>query len=345
MKIFRVAGIGLLIAALTWVSVGCGLSTKEVKEVRIGFQTIPNTEAVAKAEGWHEQQMKGVSVKWLPFDSGRDVNNALVSSSIDIGLLGSTLVAAGLSKGVDYKVIWLADVIGANEALAVKNTSNIREMADLKGKTIAVTFGSTTQYSLLGALQLNGLSPNDVHIIDMKPADMLAAWKRGDIDGGYVWQPTLQQMADDGGHILVTSGQLAEQGIVTADVIVVRKAFAQEHPELVKLYLKSMIQAVELYREQPDQAIQATASLFSISEQEAATMMNQLIWLSGTEQLSESYLGTSDHAGQFANVLADTAKFLKDQHLIDTLPSISVFQQAIATKSLKEADQDAGTAQ
>ncbi|MDG0789443.1 aliphatic sulfonate ABC transporter substrate-binding protein [Cohnella ginsengisoli] len=266
--------------------------------MRIGFQTIPNTEAVAKGAGWHEKALSGWKVKWVPFDSGRDVNNALASDSIDIGLVGSTLVSTGLSKGIDYEVIWLADVIGDNEALVVKDTSGIQEIGDLVGKTIAVTFGSTTQYSLLGALQASQIDSGKVHIIDMKPADMLAAWNRGDIDGGYVWQPTLQQMQQNGGHVLITSGQLAHKGIVTADVIVVRKSFAESHPEQVKTYLASLNKAVTLFRSHPDEAAAVVAKEFGISHEEALEMMKELIWLSADEQLTSDYLGTPDHQGE-----------------------------------------------
>lgn len=324
---------------------GCSGSSGKTDEIRIGFQTIPNTEAVAKAEGWHEQHMRGTKVKWVPFESGRDVNNAMASNSIDIGLAGSTLVATALSKGIDYQVIWLADVIGDNEALVVKQDSGIKDMKDMIGKTIAVTFGSTTQYSLLGALKAYGINPDQVHIVDLKPPDMLAAWNRGDIDGGFVWQPTLQQMKDNGGNVLMTSGQLAEQGIVTADVIVVRRAFAKAHPDLVEAYLQSADRAVTLYREHPDEAVRAVAKEFGISDDEASGMMKELIWLSGEEHLSDPYFGTPGKVGHFADVLQDTARFLKEQGLIDQMPSDSVFRDAIAADYLLEAVQGTGDRQ
>lgn len=314
-----------------------GTDKAEKTTVRIGFQVIPNTEAIVKANKWHEDTMGKANVKWLQFDSGRDVNTALASGSIDIGLIGSTLVATGLAKGLDYQVIWLADVIGSNEALAVKKDRGIHQMSDLKGKTIAVTFGSTTQYTLLGALKTNNIDPKDVKILDMKPNDMLAAWKRGDIDGGYVWHPTLQQMIDDQGQVLVDSGKLVDKGIITADVIVVRKEFAKQHPDLVADYIKSQIKAVQLFRDNPDQAAAAVGKEFAISQAEALSMMKELIWLSGTEQASAKYLGSKQQAGDFSRVLEDTAKFLKQQGLIDNVPTSEVFQKAVAPEYLKQA--------
>lgn len=334
-----------LICLFIFVLVACsngGTSSKDTVTVKIGFQVIPNTEAIVKAKQWHEETMKGAKVEWLSFDSGRDVNNALASNSIDIGLIGSTLVATGISKGIDYQVIWLADVIGANEALVVKESSGINHMTDLKGKTIAVTYGSTTQYTLLGALKTHNIDPLEVKIVDLKPPDMLAAWKRGDIDGGYVWHPTLQNMVDDGGKILIHSGDLIEHGIVTSDTIVVRKKFAEEHPELVTAYIQSQMRAVDLYRNSPNEAIGAVAELFSISNEEAATMMSELVWLSGEEHHSDQFLGSADQVGHFADVLLDTAKFLQDQGLIDQVPDEVSFKRAIAPQYLEKALQGQG---
>jgi taurine transport system substrate-binding protein len=316
---------------------GCG-SQKDTRQViRIGYQVIPNTEAVAKANRWHETTIKQAEIKWIPFHSGRDVNTALASGSIDIGLVGTTAAATGISKGIDYQVIWIADVIGSNEALVVKKKAGIHSVADLKGKTIAVTFGSTTQYALLGALKLNQIPPSQVKIIDMQPPDMLAAWKRGDIDGAYVWEPTLYQMVQDGGAVVTDSGKLADKGIVTADLIVARRSFIKEHGDLAAAYLASEIRAVDQFRINPDESATSVAKDFSISKGEALAMMKELIWLSGKEQTGSAYLGTSEQVGRMTNVLEDTARFLHDQRSLENVPSSDRFKHSMAPGLIQNA--------
>ncbi|MDG0793949.1 hypothetical protein OMP38_26335 [Cohnella ginsengisoli] len=142
--------------------------------------------------------------------------------------------------------------------------------------------------------------------------------------------------------MLITSGQLAHKGIVTADVIVVRKSFAESHPEQVKTYLASLNKAVTLFRSHPDEAAAVVAKEFGISHEEALEMMKELIWLSADEQLTSDYLGTPDHQGNFGKVLEDTAHFLKEQNLIDQVPSQKVFQDAVSSRLLQEAVRGAG---
>src|SRR3989337_2726713 len=167
----------------------------------------------------------GVKIDWKQFDSGRDVNTAMAAGSIDIGLVGSSPAAAGISAGVPYAGIWLYDGIAGNQALGVKKGEGSTEVKDLVGKKVATPFGSTTHYHLLVAFKVFGVDPKKATILDMQPPDMLAAWQRGDLDAGFVWEPTLIKMVEAGGEIILPSRGIAGKGVSTADVGMGRKGF------------------------------------------------------------------------------------------------------------------------
>src|SRR5690606_20242439 len=119
---------------------------------------------------------------------------------------------------------------------------------------------STAHYSLLAAIQDAGLEPSDVDIIDAEPDAILASWQAGDIDGAYVWNPTLAAIVDDGGRILLTSTEVAEQGKTTYDLGVVTDEFAKEYPEAVKIWVEQQNKAVELIKKNPKKAAKAVAA-------------------------------------------------------------------------------------
>ncbi|MCX4776410.1 glycine betaine ABC transporter substrate-binding protein [Streptomyces sp. NBC_01264] len=218
--------------------------------VRIAYQAIPNADLIVKNQRLLEQALPDAEVKWVKFESGGDVNTAVIAGSVDLGLAGSSPVTKGLSAplNIPYKVVWIHDLIGDNEALVAK--PGIGSVKDLAGKKVATPFGSTAHYSLLAALKAAGVDPAAVQTIDLQPQDALAAWKRGDIDAAYVWTPTLSELARDG-KVLVTSRQLAEQGKPTADLGVVTNAFAAAHPEVVTAWIKAQDQAVGQARTAP----------------------------------------------------------------------------------------------
>ncbi|MBY0123821.1 MetQ/NlpA family ABC transporter substrate-binding protein [Bacillus sp. S/N-304-OC-R1] len=329
----------MVVVALFMISACGNKSTSKsadgTVEFRIGYQVIPNAELLAKATKMFEEKFEGVKVKLVQFEAAVDVNTAMAAGEIDAGLIGSSSVASGVAQNLPYKVIWLHDVIGDNEALVVKKDSGIKSLQDVVGKKIAVSFGSTTHYSLLSALKLKGIDQNKITILDMKPADMLAAWKQGQIDGGYVWYPTLGEMVADG-DILLTSRDLAQDGILTADVGIATKDFIENHPDVLKQYIKILDEAVQLYRSSTDEAAEAMKNELNVSKDETTFFMDQLIWLDAKEQASEDYLGTSDKKGAFAKALKDTAEFLKTQKAINTVPDLKVYEDAIEPKFLQK---------
>lgn len=306
-------------------------------EFRIGYQVIPNAEVLTKNLGLMESKYPDVDIKWLSFDSGRDVNTAMASGGIDVGLVGSVPASTGIAQNLPYQVYLIHDIIGDNEALAVTQASGIASMADLPGKKIAVPFGSTTHFSLLSALNQEGVDPNDVQILDMQPQDMLAGWQRGDIDGGFVWHPTLSKMMEADGSILVTAKELAQTGIITADLGVVTKDFAAQYPEFLTDYVAAIDEAVQLYRSDPKAASEAISAEIGLSPEESLTVMNELVWVSAEEQASADYLGTPEAPGAMAQVLKDSAEFMVDQGAIPSAPDLEAYQAAMFNQAVADA--------
>ncbi|WP_138753324.1 ABC transporter substrate-binding protein [Paenibacillus sinopodophylli] len=317
------------------VATAAPAANPQPKEVRIGFQIIPNAELLVKALGLAEKKFPDVKVTWVPFDSGRDVNTAFAAGGIDLGLAGSVPVAIGLANELPYSVYFLHDIIGDNEALAVRNSSNINSVKDLVGKKIAVPFGSTTHFSLLSALKQEGVDPASVSILDLQPPDIVAAWQRKDIDGAFVWQPSLAKLVAEDGKILISAKTLSEQGIITADVGIVGRKFAEQYPQFVQDYVTVLDEAVELYRTKPEEAAKAVAPLLSQPEADTLTQLHELVWLTSKEQQDTKYLGSDSSDSGFANVLQQTGQFLVDQKTIPSAPIASVYQQGIWNDSLK----------
>lgn len=306
------------------------------EEIVIGYQTIPNGEIIAKNLGWHEEAL-GIPVRWVQIDSGRDLNTAIAAGSIDLGLGGSSTTVAAIAQGVPGEVFWIYDIIGENEALVVHADGDIEEIADLAGKRVAAPFGATTHYHLLAAFAEYGLDPADVQIFDMQPPEMLAAWQRGDLDAGFVWEPTLARMIELDGRVLISSGELAARGYLTGDIGLVRREFARRYPELVAAYVATLDRAVRFYRDNPEDAAAAVAREFGIPPEEAARQMASLVWLDGAEQLAPEYLGRNGAVGALADVFVATGAFLHEQGTIREAPSRDLFEASINPGYIEEA--------
>jgi len=304
-----------------------GSSAGNVPEkITIAYQEVPNGDLIVKHEGWLEKELPNVKIEWKKFDSGGDVNEAIAANAVDFGLAGSSPVSRGLSQPLPYQVPWIFDVIGKAEALVVKGDKGINSLADLKGKTIATPFASTSHYSLLAALKDANVPETDVKIIDATPGDIYAAWTRGDIDGAYVWNPNLAKMKSEGGKILVDSEQLSKKGKTTYDLAVVTNSFASKYPNVVTTWAKQQDKAVQLIKSDPTKAATAVGAELNLSADDAKAQLADLIFLTAKEQVGKDYLG-----GGLADNLIAAAAFNKALGKIDQVQPDDTYRKAVVT--------------
>lgn len=289
-------------------------------DVKIGFQ-LTYTPVKAQFDAIKKGAL-GKSVEFVQFNSGGDVINAMASGAIDISLNGSSPTAAGFSRGVDLQVIYIYDNINNAEALVVRNGSGIIAPQDLKGKKIAVPFGSTTHFHMMFALEQFGIDPKSVTVLDMSPPDMTAAWERGDIDGGFVWDPALGRMKSKG-HVLISSGELSNWGKATFDAMVARSEFTKANPEFTCKFIKMVAAADADYRANPasygpgTEKAKAIAKVVGGDDKQVGGVLALYDFPTLEQQVSATWLG-----GGAAKALAATSTFLAAQGKIDkVLPS------------------------
>ncbi|WP_225934900.1 taurine ABC transporter substrate-binding protein [Cupriavidus sp. EM10] len=258
----------LLTIAATICGVGGRASAAAPVEVTIGVQSMfaPWQRAIADGEF---EKATGWKIHWRQFDSGGDVMAAMAAGDVQIGVAGSSPVAAAVSRGVKVEVFWILDSIDAAEALVVRNGSGIGKPEDLAGKTLAVPFASTTHYHALFALEQYGVT-GKVKIINLQPSEMLAAWSRGDIDAAFVWAPALHKLQASG-KVILTSGELARRGRPTFDTLVVAKAFSASHAPALTAFTKVMEQATEDYVKAPQTWTSTSPQVTKVARQSGAT--------------------------------------------------------------------------
>ena len=327
------------LAVTTLAMAGCSVDRSEQQAdkptIRIGYQTFPSGDLVVKNNKWLEEALPDYNIKWTKFDSGADVNTAFIAKELDFGALGSSPVARGLSAplNIPYKVAFILDVAGDNEALVARNGSGINTVAELRGKRIGTPFASTAHYSLLAALAQNGLSANDVQLVDLQPQAALAAFDRGDVDAVYTWLPTLDQVRKDG-RDLITSRQLATDGKPTLDLAAVSDEFADAHPEVVDIWRQQEARALNLIHEDPAAAAKAIAAENGLSPDEVAGQLKQAVFPTPAEVASPEWLGAEGKPGNLAANLQSASQFLADQKQIPSAAPLPAFQDAIYTKGL-----------
>jgi taurine transport system substrate-binding protein len=312
-----------LLAALT---VGGLALSAHAADFTVAYQTTVDPAKVAQADGAYEKA-SNAKIDWRKFDSGAEVITAVASGDVQIGYVGSSPLAAAATRQLPIQTFLIATQIGDAEALVARNGAGIAKPEDLVGKKIAVPFVSTGHYSLLAALKHWKIDPSKVTILNLAPPAIIAAWQRGDIDATYVWDPALG-VAKANGKVLISSGELGTLGAPTFDAWIVRKDFAEKHPEAVRAFAKVTLDAYADYRKDPQAWLADKANIDKVVKLSGAKAEDIPLLLQGNvfplaaDQVTALGAPTTQAINQ-------TATFLKEQGKVDAvLPDYAPYVSA-----------------
>lgn len=298
----------------------------QAADVTVAYQTTVDPAKVAQADGSYEKATQA-KINWRKFDNGADIIAAIASGDVQIGYLGSSPLTAAITRKVPVQTFLIATQIGAAEALVARDGSGINSPQDLVGKKVAVPFVSTGHYSLLAALKHWNIDPSKVQILNLAPPAIIAAWKRGDIDATYVWDPALG-VAKENGKVLITSGELAKFGAPTFDAWIVRKDFAEKHPQIVSAFAKVTLDAYAQYRQDPQAWLANPSNVDKLVKLSGAKAADIPLLLQGNVYPLAADQVTSLGAPT-TQAITDTAVFLKEQGKVDAvLPDYAPYVSA-----------------
>ncbi len=171
--------------------------------LNIGDQKGTGAEAVLTAAGL--LNTLPFHVNWSDFTSGPPMLEAMASGSVDVGGVGDAPPVFAASGGEAVEIVGARTTAGDQDAVVVPKNSPITSIQQLKGKKIAYGSGSSANYNLLTVLTKAGLTTKDVTLVNLQPAEALAAFASGSVDAWDIWPPYVQQVvAQDGARILAT---------------------------------------------------------------------------------------------------------------------------------------------
>src|SRR5271156_5191091 len=175
--------------------------------LNVGDQKGTGAEAILKAAGL--LSTLPFHVNWSDFTSGPPMLEAMASGSVDVGGVGDAPPVFAAAGGEGVVIVGARTVpTGDQDAVVVPKGSTITSIQQLKGKKIAYGSGSSGNYNLLTVLTAAGLTTKDVTMVNLQPADALAAFTSGSVDAWDIWPPYVQQVvAQDGAKVLARGSQ------------------------------------------------------------------------------------------------------------------------------------------
>lgn len=174
-----------------------------------------------------------VEVELLLFTSGPPLLEALNAGSIDYGGKGDTPPIFAQAAGIP--VVYVASQLSnTGSALLVPETSPIESADELAGKKVAFAPGSSSHLFTVRALELSGLTYEDIEPVLLQPGDARAAFDGGSVDAWTIWDPFFTIAVNtSNARVLLESNDLpAIRGYQLAS-----QDFVENQPEALKIIL------------------------------------------------------------------------------------------------------------
>ncbi len=236
------AGLALAIAAST-------PAFAQVSEIRVDYATYNPLSLVIREQKLLEKEFEKdkINVRWVLSAGSNKALEFLNAGSLDIG---STAGAAALVGKINGNPIKTIGIFSRPEwtALVTGKDSKIANVADLKGRRIAVTRGTDPHIFLVRALDKAGLTEKDVRLVLLQHADGKTALVRGDVEAWAGLDPIMAQAEiEDGAKLLYRRAEDNTWGVLNT-----REDFANKNPELVRRVLRVYEEARIWARANPD---------------------------------------------------------------------------------------------
>ncbi|MFD0824311.1 ABC transporter substrate-binding protein [Neobacillus sp. M.A.Huq-85] len=283
----------------------------EPVEVNIALNGKMGPLAIAREKGWFEEEFKALNakVKWSEFTSGPPLLESLASNRVDLSFLGDGALIAGIDKNLPFEVIGQTGTGESNVRILVQKNGDIKNVNDLKGKTVGVPLGTTAQVYLIKALKANDLTINDVKLINLQPDDAQAAFQSKKLDAWAAWNPYYLNNVEKGNAIALD----VNKKIFAPGAIIARNDFAKEHPDLVQAYLRVYKKAADWQIANPNEA----SKIYSAQTKLPADLIYKIITV---EKPSIFFTEESINAQQESiNTLADAGYIKKSFNYKDQI--------------------------
>lgn len=208
---------------------------------------------VALDRGFFERWGLDVTIA-TPYPTGVDLLNALQAGEIQTGQVGVPMIGAVL-RGMDLVILGnysgSSVKLGGDDtmALVTREGSGIRRIQDLRGKRVAVSFGTISHLYILGILERARLAVADVTLVNTPPGEMPVALRGGAVDAFATWDPwpvialrevpNAQEVVRGGGFI----------GFMGFNVAL--RSWAERNGEIIERFLTARAEADKFMRENP----------------------------------------------------------------------------------------------
>lgn len=232
----------------------------------------------AREKGFFEEM--GLTVEMVEFQGGPAEIAAMASGDIDISQIGHgahALCAEGEA------VIFQIDCTSLADAVIGNASKGVNSIADLKGKKVATTSGTSAEIILNLALKTEGMTADDLEIVEMDANGIVSAMVSGNVDACATWSPgtaTIAEALGDKAVWLATNQDYVNEVTFPSSFITTQK-YADANHDLLVRFSRALQKAADYRAANIDEVAKYVAKQCEVDEATMLACTGEGNWLTG----------------------------------------------------------------
>jgi NitT/TauT family transport system substrate-binding protein len=234
-----------LLAVPSWAARSGSAGAAGMTKVRMAFSTWTGYGplVVAAQNGFFRKYGLDVSYSIVEAPAAREA--AIRAGQLDGAATTIDTFTRWSAQGASLQIVFGIDRSEGGDGIVAKKS--ITSVKQLKGKTVAVSTGTVSEFFFDYVLRQNGMSISDVNLKDMPDSSVSGStFVAGRVDAAVTWEPWLSRAAKTSfGHILVSSAVYPN---IIVDAFAFSSSFVKAHPAAVRNFVKAYFEAVNFTR-------------------------------------------------------------------------------------------------
>jgi len=224
---------------------------------------------IMKEKGFLKAYDPDLDVKWKQLGNTVAIREAMLAGNVDIGFMAIPPFLIGRDKGMKWKII---NGLNISPLGLVTYKENVDSIDDITVEDrIALPQPGSIQHILLAMACekrfSNASKFDDILVTMAHPDGMNALLSRKEITAHFTSPPYIFEELAVGNIHQILSGKEAMGGEFTFIIGVGTEKFHDNNPENYQIFVKSLHDAIEFIKQNPEEAAKILANKYEISEE------------------------------------------------------------------------------
>lgn len=232
----------------------------------------------AREKGYFDEM--NLKVEMVEFQGGPAEIAAMASGDIEIAQIGHgahALCAEGEAVIFEIDCTSLADRVIGNK------NKGVSSIADMKGKKVAVTSGTSAEIILNLALKSVGMTPDDLEIVEMDANGIVSAMISGNVDACATWSPGTATIAKAMGNkaVWLAKNQDYISEVTFPSSFITTQKYADQNHDILVRFTRALQKAADYRGNHIEEVAKYVAKQCEVDETVMLDSIGEANWLTG----------------------------------------------------------------